>query len=185
MSADLADHVTIDEAFHILWPAMRPHEARHSLSTAITTDTVCLLANGVKVPADWFENHLQIGAKADTTGQWTAELRMSRIGVQNFYETEWAVSRSDVMALLAEKTKSSKRTGGKPPRYDSDEIRAAAFVALINHLKKGTIPKDYSGNDLVVDVAEILGDRSPGDTLLKEVLNPLLKHIKLRLNSGR
>jgi hypothetical protein len=43
----------------------------------------------------------------------------------------------------------------------------------------------YAGNDLADEVAVILGDHSPGDTLLKEVLNPLLNHIKLKLNSGR
>ena len=88
------------------------------------------------------------------------------------------------MALSAE-TEPQKRAGGKPPVHDQNEIRAAAFIALANFLKKDVIPKNYSGNDLAADVAAILGDSSPGPTLLKEVLNPLLSHIRLKLNSGR
>jgi hypothetical protein len=101
MSADLTDRVTVNEAFHILFPAVEPHEARASLNTAIARDKVGFFANGTKVLADLFESHLQIGAKADATGQWTAQLNMLR-GVQDFYKTEWAVSRSDVMTLLEE-----------------------------------------------------------------------------------
>ena len=189
MAADAADRITIDEAFRILWPVIEPHEARGLLNTAIARDRVPLWADGIKVPADWFEMHLQLGASADTTGRWTAELRMLR-AVQNFYETEWTVSRSGVMALrAAAETKSPKPAGGRPRTYDHDEIRAAAFIALARFLKKGAvpgaIPEKYGGSDLADEVEAILGDRSPMPTLLKEVLNPLLNHIKLRLNSGR
>jgi hypothetical protein len=54
---------------------------------------------------------------------------------------------------------------------------AAAFIALILHLKLGGIPETYSGNNLVGDVQEILDDDSPGETDLKDILNPLLTSI--------
>jgi hypothetical protein len=48
---------------------------------------------------------------------------------------------------------------------------------LILHLKLGGIPETCSGNNLVGDVQEILDDDSPGETDLKDILNPLLTSI--------
>jgi hypothetical protein len=133
MSADLTDRLTIDEAFKILLPAMKPHEARVLLNAAIATDKVGLCANDSKVLPDWFEMHLKVGA-TDADGRWTAKLLMIR-AVENFHTTTWTVSRLEVMTLLAE-TKPQKHAGGRPRVYDQDEIRAVAFIALSRFLKK-------------------------------------------------
>jgi hypothetical protein len=74
--------------------------------------------------------------------------------------------------------------GGAPRTYDHDDVRAAAFFALVPHLRRGIIPETYSGNDLAHDVRVILGDGGPGDTTLKGILNPLLTRIKNR-QAGR
>jgi hypothetical protein len=96
--------------------------------------------------------------------------------------------RSQVTVLLEER-QPQKHAGGAPREYDHDEIRAVAVTALARFFKKGAvagaIPDNYSGNDLAMDVREILEDRSPGNTLLGEILNPLLQHLKLRLNADR
>jgi hypothetical protein len=182
MVADATDRITIDEAFHILLQSAKPHAAKARLNAAIITGKVDLWANDTVLNPDLFESSLRVGANA-ADGRWKADLHMIK-GVSDFHTTLWMVTRADVMTLLAE-TKPQKHAGGKPSEYDRNEIRAAAFVALANFLKKGAIPEKYSGNDLADEVAVILGDHSPKDTLLKEVLNPLLNHIKLKLNSGR
>ena len=150
MSADLADHVTIDEAFHILWPAMRPHEARHLLSTAIATDRACLLANGAKFPADWFERYLQIGAKADTTDRWTAELTM-REALVDFYTTKWTMLRTQVTALLPEETKPA--IGGKrgaKVKFDWHRL----FAEMIYRVHTQGIPPSKSYDVLATELME-------------------------------
>jgi hypothetical protein len=103
----------------------------------------------------------------------------------------WAETKRQkarITTLLA-KTKPQKHAGGAPREYEHDEIRAVAVIALAKFFRKGAgagaIPDNYSGNDLAKDVREILGDRSPGNTLLGEILNPLLQRLKLRLKADR
>jgi hypothetical protein len=183
MMADLSDQVTIDEAFQILWPFAKPYEAKVLLSSAIVVDKVDFCADGKKVPPDWFESYFEIRVNEHAKGRWTAELRMIR-AVENFHTTKWTVSRPHVMALY-EETRQPTHPGGRPRIYDHDDIRAAAFIAL---LKKGTVsltlPESYSGNDLAADVEAILGGKSPKEAQLGKILDPLFQPIKSRLNAG-
>lgn len=180
MSTESPDRVTIGEAFQILVPSAKPHDAAARLNKAITIDDIRLWANDHVVDPNFFVRHLLIAAKR-VDRRWTAELQM-RAAVTGFYETAWTMSRSEVTDLLA-KTKPQKHAGGRPPEYDADDIRAAVVVALLKASKHGIIPESYSANDLADDVGAILGDRSPGDTRLKQITTPLYTRVKSIQNS--
>ena len=184
-----ADSVSIEEAFRILYPAMKPKAAAATLNRAIADDNAHVRANNKAIHDEFdFERHLRIVAK-EKSGRWTAEMEM-RAAVDNFHKITWTMSRAEVTALR-EKWESQKHPGGAPRVYDRNKIRAAAFVALSKKgfFKKGVVSdailEGYSGNDLAADVRGMLGEESPKDTQLGEILDPLLKHLKLLLKAGR
>jgi hypothetical protein len=184
-----ADSILIEEAFRILYPAMKPKAATATLNRAIADGKAHVRANNKAIHDEFdFERHLRIVAKKKR-GHWTAEMAM-RAAVKNFDTITWTMSRAEVTALR-EKWESQKHLGGAPRVYDHDNIRAAAFIALTKKefFKKGVVSdailEIYSGNDLAADVRGILGEESPKDTQLGEILDPLLKRLKLLLKAGR
>jgi hypothetical protein len=185
-----ADSVSIEEAFKILYPAMKPKAAAAMLNRAIADGKAHVRANNKAIHDEFdFERHLRIVAKKKR-GHWTAEMEM-RAAVKNFDTITWTMSRPEVTALR-EKWESQKHPGGAPRVYDRDDILAAAFIALSKKefFKKGVVSdaifKTYSGNDLAADVRGILGEeKCPKETQLGEILDPLLKHLQLLLKAGR
>jgi len=99
-----------------------------------------------------------------------------------FYRIE--VAREDVSKLLPEgyeprippalpatSSTAEPHPGGAPRKYSREQIliEAAAYIVVNNLPEKRTKFRD--------EIAFILGDRSPGDTLLGEILRPLYERI--------
>jgi hypothetical protein len=64
--------------------------------------------------------------------------------------------------------------GGRPPKYDRDSILVEAAVAIY----EVGLPSPLTIQGWTDMIGGRLGDKSPGDTLLKEILGPLHKRIK-------
>jgi hypothetical protein len=135
--------ITIDAAFQMLLPSQHSGQARVLLQSAIAADEVSLWANGKKVAPDFFESHLQITVKTidGDDNRWTAELTMQK-AVENFFTTEWRVSRSGVVKLLerlAEQASGGRKRGRKV-KFDWDKIVAE----VIRHIHIDGVPDNDS-----------------------------------------
>jgi hypothetical protein len=106
-----------------------------------------------------------------------------------YYHTDYTyyrieVAREDVLKLLpggcelpippalpATSSTAEPHPGGAPREYSREQIliEAAAYIVANNLPETQTKLRD--------EIALILGDRSPGDTLLGEILRPLYKRI--------
>ena len=106
-----ADSISIEEAFSILYPAMKAKAAAATLNRAIADGNAHVWANNKVIPDEFdFERHLRIVAR-EKSGRWTAEMEM-RAAVENFHTITWTMSRAEVTALR-EKWKSQKHPGGQ------------------------------------------------------------------------
>jgi hypothetical protein len=87
------------------------------------------------------------------------------------------------MAGVVRREKHSKHAGGRPQEYSRNELLIEGAAVLFQKFG-GRIPASYSGNKFINDVGASLSEkrdpdaRGPGDTLLGEVLSPLLKRLK-------
>jgi hypothetical protein len=130
------------------------------------------------VPVHFIVTELATVARQAPDGRWAVEIESTGRPFER--PKAWSVLAAEIDTLIKNDAElKPQHAGGRPP-YDRDEILAAAFVELTDFLQQGGILKGYSGNKWAADVSVNLGKRSPGDTVLKEILNPILQRIKRR-----
>lgn len=182
------DQISVDEAFQRLRRHFQePYVTCVRFNTALQAKTILLWVwdkdknAHVVVDPNFIERHLRVRVQQAADSRWSADIGVTGgIGITPG-PYWWRISASDVDTVVKNDAKSKpQHDGGRPP-YDRDEILAAAFIELARFLQQGGILRDYSGNKWVADVTTNLGEgRSPGETVLKEVLNPIFKHLKHR-----
>jgi hypothetical protein len=169
--------IDIDAGFQRLLRHFKdPHVAAERLNAALRTNKVKLLADGNEVHVDFIVTHLVVVARqAVNDGPWTVEVDSTGRAFER--PKVWSVPAAKIDALIENDAEPKpQRAGGRPP-YDRNKILAVAFAELAGFIQRGGILKDYSGNKWAADVAVNMGDKSPGDTVLKEILNPIFQHI--------
>jgi len=83
----------------------------------------------------------------------------------------WAFERESFEALL------SAKRGGRPKIYGPED-RERVLVEAAMALHEEGIPTPLTEDGLANVVSVRMGNNSPGDTLLKEILKPLYKRLK-------
>jgi hypothetical protein len=184
------DKITVDEAFNRLLTAFTAPQARELLDTALRIERVHLWDNQKVDPIDsnFIATHLRVATRLASDGRWHAGIEPTRAIEPGPWV--WMVSRDQVELLLQEPKRGA---GGAPRSFDHDEIRLRAIILILKNafpdikedwrrvLSRG-LPRDKQGEatlaKLQQEVEGDFGNKSPGETLLKQVLGPLHKGLK-------
>jgi len=124
-----AEHISVNEAFHLLLEArFQPHAARHRLEEALLTNEAQLWANGpdcgsngTVVEVNFIASHLRVAAQTDRNGRWTACIEATRALDHPTAEYTWEMSRAEVEGLVPEPatTEDAQRDGPQLRRVET------------------------------------------------------------------
>jgi hypothetical protein len=170
-----SDHETVDvdAAFQRLLKRIgKPEKARGRIVQAIRSGETELWgrkAGGAWSTTDLDKYNLLIEAQQTPTG-WHARVQMrgGAIGISDFEQYEWALASDAVDALLAPTT----RGAGSKRKYDREWIMLEAAAYLYEH----GLPESQA--KLWKQLETILGDKSPGETLLKDIAGRCWRRMK-------
>jgi hypothetical protein len=162
--------ITVDEAFQRLRRREEPAAACERLNAAIRAGRVRLWANDSVVEPSWFVGHVYVAANAAPDGRWTAAMTMIR-AVAEWPDIEWIVSSADV---LKQETESKHHPGGRPPKYDAEQIRFTAFHYVHDYGLPAT------QDELIRKLRQELGDKMPEKTRAEEIIGPFFKYWKAK-----
>jgi hypothetical protein len=174
---------TVDDAFRRLLPIFgNGQDTAERLNTAVRSNNVRLFVDGAVVDPHFFATHLRITARTAADGRWHATVEATRALDKPPNQYSWAMSSHDLDRIVR-REKAGKHAGGRPQEHSHEELLIEGAAVLFQKFG-GRIPANYSGNRFAEDVDTSLSEkrdpaaRGPGDTLLRQILSPLLKRLK-------
>jgi hypothetical protein len=185
---DEPDRCSVSDAFNLMLPQFKPYAARARLEMAILTDEVHVWCNDNPTPVSpgYFADCLRLSARADRDGHWTAGIGPIP-GTIGFDPGAYvfSMSRAEIEDLLLQDARAKRGAGGPTPKYDHNETRFAGIDAVLD--AGGVLPRDEHGKqtfavfcERVVEVMQDKNQKVPGDTVFKEILRPIYKHLQQR-----
>lgn len=128
MAAADVEHISVQEAFHLLLAArLQPHAARHRLEEALLTNEARLWVNGTVVDVNFIASHLRVAARTEPDGRWTAHIEPTRALVSAEYI--WEMSLAEVEGLVG-----APQSGETPePATTKEGLAGQIIQALFGH----------------------------------------------------
>jgi hypothetical protein len=164
------NRLTIDQAFQRFLRLFGEAETARQHLEAAAGHTIRLWYGNTIIDHEFFQHHLMIHCEIAADKRPLAELWVTRSLTLDGV-SDWTMSRADVDSYIKQRQDAKRSPAGARRQYDRGDVLIEGAGVF---LEDGST----SFEQFWPKVKDRLGPKSPGDTLLKQILRPLHQRLK-------